>query len=188
MLDSLQNFFEENEDHAERDLSALAVRYTEHNKGSVRFSKSRQNRDSSWSPTRHSNLDANGQETCYICNGLGHHSRHCEFRHETRRYDESLRLERESKNRQASSSKRPSIRSNPRKIQNFKSVKFSDKPNAFWSETEAGTESEWTEGNRSDFLTDDDEVSALITEEVRKSLSHSDAFISETGCTHDMTD
>ncbi|RKF82266.1 hypothetical protein GcM3_026044, partial [Golovinomyces cichoracearum] len=86
MLDSLQNFFEENEDHAERDLSALAARYTEHNKGSVRFSKSRQNRDSSWSPTRHSNLNANGQETCYICNGLGHHARHCEFRHETRRY------------------------------------------------------------------------------------------------------
>ncbi|KAI0998708.1 hypothetical protein K3495_g9485 [Podosphaera aphanis] len=45
VLDSLHNFFEENEDHAERDLSALAARYTEHNKGSVRFSKSRQNRD-----------------------------------------------------------------------------------------------------------------------------------------------
>ncbi|RKF73796.1 hypothetical protein GcC1_088021 [Golovinomyces cichoracearum] len=47
MLDSLQNFFEENEDHAERDFSALAARYTEHNKGLVRFSKSRQNPDSS---------------------------------------------------------------------------------------------------------------------------------------------
>ncbi|KAI1002581.1 hypothetical protein K3495_g5620 [Podosphaera aphanis] len=45
-----------------------------------------------------------------------------------------------------------------------------------------------SKGNQSDFLTDDDEVSALITEEVRKSLSHSDAFISDTGCTNDMTD
>ncbi|RKF71223.1 hypothetical protein GcM3_106032 [Golovinomyces cichoracearum] len=142
MLDSPQNLFEENENHAERELSALAAQYTEHNKDSVRFSKSRQNRDSSWSPTRHSNLNANGQETCYICNGLSHHTRHCEFRQETRRYGEILRLEKESKNRQASSSKRPSIRSNSRKIQNFKSVKFSDNPKAFWSETEAGTESE----------------------------------------------
>ncbi|KAI1002583.1 hypothetical protein K3495_g5619 [Podosphaera aphanis] len=47
MLDSLQNFFEENEDSTERDLSALAARYTEYNKGSARFSKSKQNRDSS---------------------------------------------------------------------------------------------------------------------------------------------
>ncbi|KAI1005313.1 hypothetical protein K3495_g2903 [Podosphaera aphanis] len=56
------------------------------------------------------------------------------------------------------------------------------------SETEAETKSEWTEGNKSDFLTDDDEVSALIIKEVRKSLSQSDAFISDTGCTNDTTD
>ncbi|KAI1003194.1 hypothetical protein K3495_g5013 [Podosphaera aphanis] len=186
MLDSLQNFYEENEKSNERDLSALAARYTAFNRGSSRPSNQRSTRDPSWSPTRSPFYNTEGKETCYICNGPGHHARHCEFKHETRRYGESLRLEKEAQNR--STSRKAPANTNPHRPFKRKSVKFADKSKAFWSETEAETDGEWTEGDQSDFMTDDEEVAALITEEVRKSFSLSDTFISDTGCTNDMTD
>ncbi|KAI1008057.1 hypothetical protein K3495_g165 [Podosphaera aphanis] len=186
MPDFPQNFYEENEKSNERNLSALAARYTAFNRGSSRLSSQRSTRDPSWSSTRSPFYNTEGKETCYICNGPGNHARHYEFRHETRRYGESLRLEKEAQNR--STSRKTPVNSNSHRPVKRKLVKFADKSKAFWSETEAETDEELTEGDQSDFMTDDDEVAALVTEEVRKYFSLSDAFISDTGCANDMTD
>ncbi|RKF57445.1 hypothetical protein GcM3_188040 [Golovinomyces cichoracearum] len=66
-----------------------------------------------------------------------------------------------------------------------KTVKFADESKAFWSETEDNFES--SDENELEIVTDD-EVSVYVTDEVRKNLQRSDSFISDTGCTNDMTD
>ncbi|RKF53252.1 hypothetical protein GcM3_220027, partial [Golovinomyces cichoracearum] len=136
------------------------------------------------SPLRHDQSTVRS-EICYMCGGQNHHVRNCEFRHAARQFAEKLRLDKESREEFEPQHKK-SIRPQYKRGSTSKAVKFMDKSKAFWSETEAT--SEWSDEDKSEILTDDDEVSALITDEVRKTFNHSDSFISDTGCTNDMTD
>lgn len=67
----------------------------------------------------------------------------------------------------------------------MKTISFANKPKAFWSQNE---EESWSDENQSEIPTEDDEVSAFITDEVHKNFQRSDLFISDTGYTNDMTD
>lgn len=162
-LDSLQNFFEENEADTDQDLSALAARNTDFNRGRP----SRTNRQTlnhypqRRSPLRHDQSTARS-EICYMCGGHNHHVRNCEFRHAARQFAEKLRLDKESRE-EFEPQHKTSLRPQYKRGSASKAVKFMDKSKAFWSETEAS--SEWSDGDKSDILTDDDEVSALITDE-----------------------
>lgn len=192
-LDTLQNFFEENKISESRDLSGLAARIQNNNRNLSRQRNQYHPRQQSNSPNRHKYLNSEGEETCYICNGQGHHVRNCKYRHKVRKYGEHLRLEDEARAQSERAKYKSS--SHPRSIRDHskKSVKFAKQTKAFWSDTEP--DSGRNDDKYSDLLTesddddeDDDEVAALITDEVRKSYLHSDAFISDTGCTNHMTD
>lgn len=93
-----------------------------------------------------------------------------------------MRLDDEA--REESSGHNTSFRPRNKRGSPAKSVTFAEKLRAYFSEIES--ENELNEENCTDILTDD-EVSAYITDEVRKNSQRSDSFISDTGCTNDMT-
>ncbi|RKF56044.1 hypothetical protein OnM2_084034 [Erysiphe neolycopersici] len=97
LLDTVQHFFEENEESDARDLSALAARPHNQNFELSRSSNRQSRRFSTRSQNRDPLLDADGNETCYICSGMNHHARSCKYRHKVRKYGERLRLQDEEK-------------------------------------------------------------------------------------------
>ncbi|RKF57446.1 hypothetical protein GcM3_188026, partial [Golovinomyces cichoracearum] len=183
-LDSLQNFFEENEATKQQEMSAFVTRNADYKRVS-----SSPTAHQPWSQYTPSSSPSRSQTTdiieiCYMCGGRNHYVRHCEFRHEAQQFVQRLRLDKEKREKSKDHRMGPYRPQNKRGSPS-KTVKFADESKAFWSETEDNLES--SDENELEIVTDD-EVSAYVTDEVRKNLQRSDSFIYDTGCTNDMTD